>query len=125
MIYLGQDPVGININCNNMKLIYTGIITQEYASTLDSLYKNEIKPHITYGDFHKLCICTFENNNFTGSNPINFIFFLLGVDVESASSNTRNGGMMQADYSSIRNFLLSNDARCSAGTILKIYTIDL
>lgn len=123
MMYLGKDAVGINLS--NMKLIHQHTITQNYTSTLSSLYQNEISPYITFGDYSKLCIIIFRNNTSTQSNTIDCIFFGLGTDITSATSNERNGGMVRSNYTNYRNFLLSNDARCSEGTELYIYELSL
>ena len=108
----------------DMKLVYSGVISQDYTSTAKVLYEGEIKNRVTFGDYHKLCICIFEGNSYA-SNPVNVLFFTLAVDPSSFTANNRNGGMIRQGYSNLRSLDLTNDARVSAGTVLKIYTIDI
>lgn len=107
----------------DMRLINQHTITQDYTTTLSPLYTAEIAPFITFGDYHKLCVVLFENNTTTLSNAINCVYFSLGIEPDSMTTNTRNGGMIRGNYMNIRNLITSNDARCSAGTIIKIYEI--
>lgn len=119
MIYLGDNPIGINIE--GLKLIHSHTISKDYTTTLAPLYTDEIKPYITYGDYHKLCIVVFRNNTSTLSNPINVLFFSLGIDIEAVDGDTRNGGIIRQNYNNIRRIVTSYDARCSAGTQIYIY----
>ena len=119
MIYLGQNPIGMNIE--NMRLIHQHEITTDYTTTLSPLYTNEIKPYITFGDYQKICVVVFKNNTTTLSNPINAVFFSLGIEPSAMTSDNRNGGMIRGNYTNMRNLLLTNDARCSAGTTMCIY----
>lgn len=109
----------------DMKLIYQKTLTSNYNTTLSSLYYNEIAPNITFGDYRKLCICIFENNTTALSNKINYVFFNMGIELSALNNDTRNGGMIRNDYTNVRYLVLSNDARCNAGTILKIYMLDV
>lgn len=108
----------------DMKLIYSGTISQAYTSTAKVLYEGEIKNRVSFGDYHKLCICVFEGNTYS-RNPVNVLFFTLAVELGTFTESTRNGGMIRQGYSNIRSLDLTNDARVSAGTVLKIYTVDI
>ena len=111
---------------DKMKLIHTHTISSAYTSTLDPLYTNEIKPYITFGDYSKLCVILFAGNTNSTSGKINCVFFSLAVDVQSATTDTTTGGMVRGNgYTNVRNLVLTNDAKCSAGTVIKIYTIDI
>lgn len=107
-----------------MTPIYTTTIAQAYTGNAKTLYQGEIKGHVSFGNWHKICICVFEGNTYA-ENPINVLFFSLATDIESVTSSTRNGGMIRQGYTNIRSLDLTNDARVSAGTILKIYTVDI
>ena len=109
----------------NMKLINQHTVTQDYTTTLNPIYTAEIAPYITFGDYHKMVLCIFENNTISLDNKINSVFFSLAIEPTTMTTATRNGGMIRKDYTNIRDFDLSNDARCSTGTVVKIYEIDI
>lgn len=123
MIYLGNNPVGINMD--SMKLIHQHTLTSNYTTTLSSLYTNEIQPYITFGDYTKMCVVVFRNNTTALENSINVVFFSLAVDIQTAASNAVTGGMIRSNYTNIRNLVLSNDARCSSGAQVCIYELSV
>lgn len=113
----GGDPM-------HAKLIHTHTIATASTATLDPIYQAEIEPYVTYGDFSKLYVVIFENNTASG-NRVDAVFFSAGVDITATNSNTRNGGIIRADYTNIRSLILSYDAYVSAGTVLKIYEFSI
>lgn len=130
MIYLGEDPIGLNID--NLKLLSVYTVPQDWTSgnnaLMSNIYTSAIAPVITYNQSNKLCICVFKNNNATGSYKMNYCFFSLAVDPSTyTSSNVACGGMLRGTESNfnIRNFLLSNSASCTAGTEIYIYELTM
>lgn len=117
MILSGGDPV-------QFKLAHTHTIATDYHTTFAPIYTNEIAPHLTFGDYHKLCVCVFEGNTSTDNFPINMCYFSLGVDVNAMTSNSRNGGIIRNGFTAIRPMQNTYDSMCSAGTVLKIYILD-
>lgn len=109
----------------DMRLINQHTITQNYTTTLNPVYTAEIAPYITFGDYHKIVLCIFENNTTSLDNKIDIVFFSLAIDPASMKATTRNGGMIRRGYANVRDFNLTNDARCSTGAIVKIYEIDV
>lgn len=110
-------------NTLKIDLIYSKTLTQDYTTTLQPLYAAEIKPNITFGDFHKICLVEFANNTSSNYPQIRFCFFSLAGDIEKVTTNTKTGGMIRGNYANVRDLELSNDAKCNAGTVLKIYEI--
>lgn len=108
-----------------VELIHSKTLTQDYNSTLQPLYNAEIKPYITYGDYHKICLVEFANNTTSNYPQIRFLFFSLAVDIESVASNQKTGGMIRGNYGNVRDLVISNDAKCNSGTVMKIYEITM
>lgn len=110
-------------NSLDVKLIYSKTLTKDYLTTLQPIYSDEILPNITFGDFHKVCLVEFANNTTDSYPQIRFVFFSMAAPLDSVTTNTKTGGMIRGNYANIRDLVLSNDAKCNAGTVIKIYEI--
>lgn len=110
---------------NNLKveLVYSKTLTQDYSTTLQPIYTDEILPNITFGDFHKICLVEFANNTSESYPQIRYVFFSMAAPLDSVTANTKTGGMIRGNYGNLRDLVLSNDAKCNAGTVIKIYEI--
>lgn len=108
---------------NAAKLVHSHAIEEDYSTTLSPIYTAEIKPYVTFGSFHKLYICLFESDTPSASGYIDMVFFTGAAELSTLTSNYSAGGMIRSGYTNQRSLSLSTDAKCSAGTVIKIYEL--
>lgn len=104
------------------RLVHSHTMTTDYNTTLSPIWTAEILPHLTFGDYNKGYVVTFEGNS-VGYPQARFLCFSAGVNPTSQSATERSGWMIRVLTSgqNIRRFDLTNDFRASSGTVVKIY----
>lgn len=126
MIYLGNKPIGINIE--NMKLLSVYTVPEDWTSGSKALvsyiHSQVLDSVVTYGQPNKICVCIFENNNATDTYKMDLMFFSLYSNPSTwSSNNSKLGGMVRNNFSNYREYTTSNSASCTAGTKIYIYEI--